>query len=126
MPGDDDAARAESPPRGVDSYYRPGSDVQPTLILGDHIMTTIDARFNFRTGAMDIAFCKQKSFDYDSFNLLNSPTSNDCYYIDTIDERIQTHTPSMNLDHTLENFHCADSKKELFDGMTFHEREEEF
>ncbi|GJR14309.1 retrovirus-related pol polyprotein from transposon 297 family protein [Tanacetum coccineum] len=103
----------------------PYQDVQPTIILGRPFLATIDARINCRTGAMDIAFGNRK-LRLNVFNLLNSPTSNDCYHIDTIDERIQTHTPSMNLDHTLENFHCADSKKELFDGMTFHEREEEF
>ncbi|GJR43762.1 putative nucleotidyltransferase, ribonuclease H [Tanacetum coccineum] len=50
------------------------------------------------------------------FNSLNSPILNDCYHIDTIDKCIQTHTPSMNLDRTLENLHCVDSEKELFDG----------
>nr|GEV58788.1 hypothetical protein [Tanacetum cinerariifolium] len=60
------------------------------------------------------------------FNSLNSPISNDCYHIDTIDECIQTHTPSMNLDRTLENLHYVDIEKELFDGMMFHEKEEEF
>nr|GFA39313.1 hypothetical protein [Tanacetum cinerariifolium] len=60
------------------------------------------------------------------FNSLNSPILNDCYHIDTIDECIQTHTPSMNLDRTLENLHYVNSEKELFDGMTFHEKEEEF
>ncbi|GJW46626.1 putative reverse transcriptase domain-containing protein, partial [Tanacetum coccineum] len=78
----------------------PYKDVQPTIILG--------------------------KLQLNVFNSLNSPTSNDCYHIDTIDECIQTHTPSMKLDHTLENLHCADSEKELFDGMRFHEREEEF
>nr|GEW15789.1 hypothetical protein [Tanacetum cinerariifolium] len=57
------------------------------------------------------------------FNSLNSPISKDCYHIDTIDECIQTHTSSMNLDRTLENLHYVDSEKELFDGMTFHEKE---
>nr|GEU34698.1 zinc finger, CCHC-type [Tanacetum cinerariifolium] len=60
------------------------------------------------------------------FNSLNSPILNDCYHIDTIDECIQTHTPSMNLDRTLENLHYVDSEKELFDGMTLHEKEDEF
>ncbi|GKC61757.1 putative nucleotidyltransferase, ribonuclease H, partial [Tanacetum coccineum] len=60
------------------------------------------------------------------FNSLNSPISNDCYHIDTINECIQTYTPSMNLDRTLENLHCVDSENELFDRMTFREREEEF
>nr|GEZ54672.1 hypothetical protein [Tanacetum cinerariifolium] len=32
----------------------------------------------------------------------------------------------MNLDHTLENLHYVDIEKELFDGMMFHEKEEEF
>nr|GEX75116.1 hypothetical protein [Tanacetum cinerariifolium] len=38
------------------------------------------------------------------FNSLNSPISNDCYHIDTIDKL----------------------RRKLFDGMTFHEKEEEF
>nr|GEZ41166.1 hypothetical protein [Tanacetum cinerariifolium] len=32
----------------------------------------------------------------------------------------------MNLDRTLENLHYVDIEKELFDGMTFNEKEEEF
>ncbi|GJX84029.1 hypothetical protein Tco_0333510 [Tanacetum coccineum] len=34
--------------------------------------------------------------------------------------------PMNELDHTLENLLCVGSEKELFDGMTFQEREEEF
>nr|GEV02850.1 hypothetical protein [Tanacetum cinerariifolium] len=33
---------------------------------------------------------------------------------------------NMNLDHTLENLHYVDIEKELFDGMMFREKEEEF
>nr|GEU89176.1 hypothetical protein [Tanacetum cinerariifolium] len=33
---------------------------------------------------------------------------------------------NINLDRTLENLHYVDNEKELFDGMTFHEKEEEF
>ncbi|GJW98050.1 DNA-directed DNA polymerase [Tanacetum coccineum] len=33
MPGDDDATGAESPPRGVDSYYRPGNFEDPSPIV---------------------------------------------------------------------------------------------
>nr|GEZ31127.1 hypothetical protein [Tanacetum cinerariifolium] len=32
----------------------------------------------------------------------------------------------MNLDHALENLHYVDIEKELFNGMMFHEKEEEF
>nr|GEY80149.1 putative reverse transcriptase [Tanacetum cinerariifolium] len=74
---------------------------------------------------MDITFGNRK-LRLNVFNSLNSPISNDCYHIDTIDECIQTHTPSMNLDRTLENMHYLDSEKELFDGMPFHKKEEEF
>nr|GEV08009.1 hypothetical protein [Tanacetum cinerariifolium] len=74
---------------------------------------------------MDIAFGNRK-LRLNVFNSLNSPISNYCYHVDTIDECIQTHTLGMNLDHTLENLHYVDSEKELFDGMTFHEKEEEF
>nr|GEV98103.1 hypothetical protein [Tanacetum cinerariifolium] len=88
-------------------------------------LPTIDARINCRTGAMDITFGNKK-LRLNVFNSLNSPISNDYYHIDTIDECIQTHTPSMNLDRTLENLHYVDSEKELFDGMTFYEKEEEF
>nr|GFB62584.1 hypothetical protein [Tanacetum cinerariifolium] len=74
---------------------------------------------------MDIAFGNRK-LRLNVFNSLNSFISNDCYHIDTIDECIQTHTPSINLDHTLENLNYIDIEKELFDGMMFHEKEEEF
>nr|GEV01169.1 hypothetical protein [Tanacetum cinerariifolium] len=103
----------------------PYKDVQLNIILGRPFLATIDSRINCRTGAMDIAFGNRK-LQLNVFNLFNSPISNDCYHIDTIDECIQTHTLSMNLDHTLEKLHYVDSEKELFDGMTFHEKEEEF
>nr|GEY84177.1 hypothetical protein [Tanacetum cinerariifolium] len=103
----------------------PYKDVQPNIILGRPFLTTIDARINCRTDAMDIAFGNKK-LRLNVFNSLNSPISNDCYHIDTFDECIQTHTSSMNLDRTLENLHYVDSEKELFDGMTFYEKEEEF
>nr|GEY53284.1 uncharacterized mitochondrial protein AtMg00810-like [Tanacetum cinerariifolium] len=103
----------------------PYKDVQPTIILGRPFLATIDARINCRTGTMDSAF-GNRNLQLNVFKSLNYPSLNDCYHIDNIDECIQTHTPSMNLDHTLENLHCVDTEKELFDGMTFHEREEEF
>nr|GEU74339.1 hypothetical protein [Tanacetum cinerariifolium] len=106
----------------TDSPYK---DVQPNINLGRPFLDTIDARINCQTGAMDIAFGNRK-LRLNVFNSLDSPISNDCYHIDTIDECIQTHTLSMNLDRTLENLHYVDSEKELFDGMTFHEKEEEF
>nr|GFB20340.1 hypothetical protein [Tanacetum cinerariifolium] len=106
----------------IESPYK---DVQPNIILERLFLATIDVRINYRTGAMDIAFGNRK-LRLNVFNSLNSPISNDCYHIDTIDECIQTHTLSMNLDRTLENLHYVDRKKELFDGMTFHEKEEEF
>nr|GEX14701.1 hypothetical protein [Tanacetum cinerariifolium] len=120
----------------VDDFYHPADffvmdieslykDVQPNIILGRPFLATIDAKINCRTGAMDIA-CGNRKLRLNVFNSLNSPISNDCYHIDTIDECIQTHTPSMNLDRTLENLHYVDSENELFDGMTFHEKEEEF
>nr|GFA39736.1 hypothetical protein [Tanacetum cinerariifolium] len=138
------ADRSTKIPRGIledvivkvdDFYYpvdffvmdteSPYKDVQPNIILGRPFLATIDARINCRTGAMDIAFGNRK-LRLNVFNSLNSPISNDCYHIDTIDECIQTNTPSMNLDHTLENLHYVDIRKELFDGMMFHEKEEEF
>nr|GEW95095.1 hypothetical protein [Tanacetum cinerariifolium] len=103
----------------------PYKDVQPNIILGRPFLAMIDARINCQTGAMDIAFGNRK-LRLNVFNSFNSPISNDCYHIDTIDECIQTHTSSMNLDHTLDKLHYVDNEKELFDGMTFHEKEEEF
>nr|GEX38239.1 hypothetical protein [Tanacetum cinerariifolium] len=106
----------------TESLYK---DVQPNIILGRPFLAMIDARINCLTGAIDIAFGNRK-LQLNVFNSLNSPILNDCYHIGTIDECIQTHTPSINLDRTLENLHYVDSKNELFDGMTFHEKEEEF
>nr|GEW16065.1 hypothetical protein [Tanacetum cinerariifolium] len=103
----------------------PYKDVQPNIILGRPYLATIDARINCRTGAMDIGFGNRK-LRLNVFNSLNSPISNDCYHSDTIDECIQTHSPRMNLDRTLENLHYVDFEKELFDGIMFHEKEEEF
>nr|GEU52223.1 hypothetical protein [Tanacetum cinerariifolium] len=106
----------------TESLYK---DVQPNIILGRPFLATIDARINCQTGTKDIAFGNRK-LRLNVFDSLNSLILNDCYHIDIIDECIQTHTLSMNLDHTLENLHYVDSEKELFDGMTFHEKEEEF
>nr|GEV68764.1 hypothetical protein [Tanacetum cinerariifolium] len=103
----------------------PYKDVQPNIILGRPFLATIDTRINCQSGTMDITFSNKK-LRLNVFNSLNSPISNDCYHIDTIDECIQTHTPSKNLDRTLENLHYIDSENELFDGMMFHEKEEEF
>nr|GEU77236.1 hypothetical protein [Tanacetum cinerariifolium] len=103
----------------------PYKDVQPNIVLGRPFLAMIDARINCRTGAMDIAFGNRK-LRLNVFNSLNSSISNDCYHKDTIDECIQTRTPSMNLDRTLENLHYVDIERELFDGMTFNEKEEEF
>nr|GEU40165.1 hypothetical protein [Tanacetum cinerariifolium] len=103
----------------------PYKDIQPNVILGGPFLATINARINYRTGAMDIDFGNRK-LRLNVFNSLNSPISNDCYHIDIIDECIQTHTSSMNLDRTLENSHYVDSEKELFEGITFYEKEEKF
>nr|GEW83641.1 hypothetical protein [Tanacetum cinerariifolium] len=114
---------------GVDFFVMdtesPYKDVQPNIILGRPFLATIYARINCQTGAMDIAFGNRK-LRLNVFNSLNSPILNDCYHIDTIDECIQTHTLSMNLDRTLKNLYYVDIEKELFDGMMFHEKEEEF
>nr|GEX28815.1 hypothetical protein [Tanacetum cinerariifolium] len=103
----------------------PYKDVQPNIILGRPFLATIDARINCQTGTMDIAFGNRK-LRLNVFNSFNYPILKDCYHIDTINECIQTHTLRMNLDRTLENLHYVDSENELFDGMTFHEKEEEF
>nr|GEV41483.1 hypothetical protein [Tanacetum cinerariifolium] len=73
------ADRSTKIPRGIledvivkvdDFYYpvdffvmdteSPYKDVQPNIILGRPFLATIDARINFRTGAMDIAFGNMK------------------------------------------------------------------
>nr|GEW83087.1 hypothetical protein [Tanacetum cinerariifolium] len=100
-------------------------NILPASLIDKYDLGTLHARINCRTGAMDIAFGNRK-LRLNVFNSLNSPILNDCFHIDTIDECIQTHTPSMNLDRTLKNLYYVDIEKELFDGMTFHEKEEEF
>nr|GEV39837.1 retrotransposon protein, putative, Ty3-gypsy subclass [Tanacetum cinerariifolium] len=73
------ADRSTKIPRGIledvivkvdDFYYpvdffvmdteSPYKDVQPNIILGRPFLATIDARINYRTGAMDIAFGNRK------------------------------------------------------------------
>ncbi|GJR98784.1 putative nucleotidyltransferase, ribonuclease H [Tanacetum coccineum] len=89
----------------VDDFYYPVDflvmdtepsykDTQPTIIIGCPFLAIIDARINCRTSAMDIAFGTKK-LRLNVFNSLNSPTSNDCYHIDTIDEEVQKHAPRM-------------------------------
>ncbi|GKD19227.1 hypothetical protein Tco_1208385 [Tanacetum coccineum] len=111
-----------------------------TLRKTDTIISLADRSTNIPRGILEDVIVKVDDFYYpvdffvmdieklriNVFNSLNSRISNDCYHIDTIGECIQTHTPSMNLDRTLENLHCVDSENELFDGMTFHEKEKEF
>nr|GEW86999.1 hypothetical protein [Tanacetum cinerariifolium] len=65
----------------------PYKDVQPTFILGRPFLATIDARINCRTGAMDIAFGNKK-LRLNVSNSVNSPTMNECYQVDVIDEEI--------------------------------------
>nr|GFA84029.1 hypothetical protein [Tanacetum cinerariifolium] len=111
-----------------------------TLCKTDTVISLADRSTKIPRGILEDVIVKVDEFYYpvnffvmdtkklrlNVFNSLNSLISNDCYHIDTIDECIQTHTPSMNLDRTLKNLHYVDSEKDLFDGMTFHEKEEEF
>ncbi|GJU38902.1 putative nucleotidyltransferase, ribonuclease H [Tanacetum coccineum] len=103
------ADRSTKIPRGIledvivkvdDFYYpvdffvmdteSPYKDVQPTIILGRPFLATIDARINCRTGAMDIAFGNKK-LRLNVFNFVNSPTMNEYYQVDVIDEEVQKH-----------------------------------
>lgn len=107
------ADRSTKIPRGIledvivkvdDFYYpvdffvmdteTPYKDVQPTIILGRPFLATIDARINCRTGAMDIVFGNKK-LRLNVFSSVNSPTMNECYQVDVIDEEVQKHAPSM-------------------------------
>nr|GEZ91849.1 hypothetical protein [Tanacetum cinerariifolium] len=65
-------------------------DVQPTIILGQPFLATIDARINCRAGAMDIA----------------------C--VDVIDEEVQKHAPRMLKDNPLD-FYLTGENEEILD-----------
>nr|GEV54622.1 hypothetical protein [Tanacetum cinerariifolium] len=71
----------------VMSTESPYKDVQPNIILGRPFLATIDARINCQTGTMDIDFGNRK-LRLNVFNSVNSPISNNCYNIDTIDKCI--------------------------------------
>ncbi|GJW06278.1 putative nucleotidyltransferase, ribonuclease H [Tanacetum coccineum] len=124
------ADRSTKIPRGIledvivkvdDFYYpvdffvmdteSPYKDVQPTIILGRPFLATIDARINCRTGAMDIAFGNKK-LRLNVFNSVNSPTMNECYQVDVIDEEVQKHTPRMLKDDPLD-FYLTGENEEI-------------
>ncbi|GJX22901.1 putative nucleotidyltransferase, ribonuclease H [Tanacetum coccineum] len=89
----------------------PYKDVQPTIILGRPFLATIDARINCRTGAMDIAFGNKK-LRLNVFNSVNSPTMNECYQVDVIDEEVQKHTPRTLKDDPLD-FYLTGENEEI-------------
>ncbi|GJX38124.1 hypothetical protein Tco_0251427 [Tanacetum coccineum] len=91
----------------------PYKNVQPTIIFGRPFLATIDARINCRTGAMDIAFGNKK-LRLNVFNSVNSPTMNECYQIDMIDEEVQKHAPSMLKDDHLD-FYLTGENEEILD-----------
>ncbi|GJR37873.1 retrovirus-related pol polyprotein from transposon 297 family protein [Tanacetum coccineum] len=124
------ADRSTKIPRGIledvivkvdDFYYpvdffvmdteSPYKDVQPTIILGRPFLATIDARINCRTGAMDIAFGNKK-LRLNVFNSVNSPTMNECYQVDVIDEEVQKLAPRMLKDDPLD-FYLTGENEEI-------------
>ncbi|GJY57358.1 putative nucleotidyltransferase, ribonuclease H [Tanacetum coccineum] len=125
------ADRSTKIPRGIledvivkvdDFYYpvdffvmdteSPYKDVQPTIILGRLFLATIDAWINCRTGAMDIAFGNKK-LRLNVFNSVNSPTMNECYQVDVIDEEVQKHAPRMLKDDLLELYLTGENEEIL-------------
>ncbi|GJU15775.1 retrovirus-related pol polyprotein from transposon 297 family protein, partial [Tanacetum coccineum] len=79
----------------------PYKDVQPTIILRRPFLATIYARINCRTSPMDIMFGNKK-LRLNVFNSVNSPTMNECYQVDVIDEEVQKHAPHMLKDDHLD------------------------
>nr|GEU72870.1 hypothetical protein VITISV_032805 [Tanacetum cinerariifolium] len=91
----------------------PYKDVQPTIIFGRPFLATIDARINCQTGAMDIAFGNKK-LRLNVFNSVKSPTMNECYQVDVIDEEVQKHAPRTLKDDPLE-LYLTDENEEILD-----------
>nr|GEX40436.1 hypothetical protein [Tanacetum cinerariifolium] len=91
----------------------PYKDVQPTIILGRPFLAMIDAKINCRTGVMDIAFGNKK-LRLNMFNSVNSPTINECYQVDVIDEEVQKHAPRTLKDDPLE-LYLTDENEEILD-----------
>ncbi|GJR00837.1 putative nucleotidyltransferase, ribonuclease H [Tanacetum coccineum] len=90
----------------------PYKDVQPTIILGRPFLATIDVRINCQTGAMDIAF-DNKKLRLNVINSVNSPTMNECYQVDVIDEEVQKHAPRMLKDDPLELYLTGENEEIL-------------
>ncbi|GJU15779.1 putative nucleotidyltransferase, ribonuclease H [Tanacetum coccineum] len=124
------ADRSTKIPRGIledvivkvdDFYYpvdffvmdteSPYKDVQPTIILGRPFLATIDARINCRTSAMNITFGNKK-LRLNVFNSVNSPTMNECYQVDVIDEEVQKYTPRTLKDDPLD-FYLTSENEEI-------------
>ncbi|GKC03531.1 putative nucleotidyltransferase, ribonuclease H [Tanacetum coccineum] len=93
---------------GTESPYK---DVQPTIILGRPFLATIDARINCRIGTMDIAFGNKK-LRLNVFNSVNSPTMNECYQVDVIDEEVQKLAPRTLKDDPLD-FYLTGENEEI-------------
>ncbi|GJZ58748.1 putative nucleotidyltransferase, ribonuclease H [Tanacetum coccineum] len=125
------ADRSTKIPRGIledvivkvdDFYYpvdffvmdieSPYKDVQPTIILGRPFLATIDASINCQNGAMDIAFSNKK-LRLNVFNFVNSPTMNECYQVDVIDEEVQKHAPRMLKDDPLDFYQTGENEEIL-------------
>ncbi|GJU40690.1 hypothetical protein Tco_1193647 [Tanacetum coccineum] len=62
---------------------------------------------------MDVAFGNRK-LRLNVFNSLNSPTLNDCYRVDTIDEEVLKHAPHMLKDDPFELYFSSENE-ELFE-----------
>ncbi|GJU53155.1 putative nucleotidyltransferase, ribonuclease H [Tanacetum coccineum] len=92
----------------TESLYK---DVQPTIILRRPFLATIEARINCRTIAMDIVF-DNKKLRLNVFNSVNSPTMNECYQVDVIDEEVQKHTPRTLKDDPLD-FYLTGENEEI-------------
>ncbi|GKE98923.1 putative nucleotidyltransferase, ribonuclease H, partial [Tanacetum coccineum] len=125
------ADRSTKIPRGIledvivkvdDFYYpvkffvmdteSPYKDVQPTIILGRPFLATIDARINYQTDAMDIT-SGNKKLRLNVFNYVNSPTMNECYQVDAIDEEVQKHAPRMLKDDPLDLYLTGENEEIL-------------
>ncbi|GKA54028.1 putative nucleotidyltransferase, ribonuclease H [Tanacetum coccineum] len=91
----------------------PYKDVQPTIIHRRPFLAMIDARINCRTGAIDIAF-NNKKLRLNVFNSVNSPTMNECYHVDVIDEEVQKHAPRMLKDDPFD-FYLTGENEEILD-----------
>ncbi|XP_071703889.1 uncharacterized protein [Rutidosis leptorrhynchoides] len=83
-------------------------DGQPTIILGNPFLATINAHINCRMGAIE--YFGNHKMRINIFNSLHTPDVHECYRIDVIDELVEKHTSHLITNDPVEIFCLCDKE----------------